>query len=434
MKKIFLVFIILFSVSLFADEFEDEFSDSEFADNSGGSESSLSGFELDGSVVIEQGGAISNDGALDNASRTWVLETRKLRLKTLKTNDNGGLYASVDLVRDDVINDSYIDFRELRLVADMLFINDLFPKNWRANFLGQDLEYLKDSSTSLRITNYFGKVTLDMVYTPEFAPDTIPTGCYLTTYDPNSGRIITSEDSPYIDCSSYDASTNDVSNEVNDYEFAADLKTSVVGQELSLYFYRGYYKNPKSMRYDNSIFYALYPRLNAYGASSEGQIGPGIFTMEYGYYDSIDDTDTNLLIENSMHKYLLGYKVDLNANLTIGAQVYCEYMTDYDKYKMMYMMMNGNSDYGMKEESQFTYTLRVMINAQQQTLWFTLFSYIRPEDHDSFTKLDISKQIDNNFKVVAGANIFTGNREFSGREFGSLQDSDNVFVRFQYNV
>ena len=444
--KLLLILSLLFSAPLFADDFEDE-----FAQAGSGSAAVRSDFEFFGSLELEQGHAIANSGALKDSNRDTVMANRRFKLKTMKTNDKGGLYAKIDFVRDDVTNQTFTDFRELRLqykiaswmdlsagkqvstwgVGDMLFINDLFPKNWVANFSGRDMEYMKDSSTSIRTTSYFGPITWDVVYTPKFAPDTTPSGCHLTTFDPNSGSIITSEDMPpdAIDCTAENDANGRVTNADNDGEIATAVKFQIAGQDISFYGYRGFYKNPKNMENSTGSLKAYFPRLNAYGMSSEGQIGPGIFTFEYGYYDNQEKAESNPLLENDLHKYIVGYKMDVTGQLTIGAQVYGEYMTSHDKY----LISQGGSIYA-KKENQLTYTLRIMYKMQQETLFLNLFTYIRPDDHDSFTKIDLTKRLDNNFSVVVGASIFTGKDGYEGREFGSQRDSDMAYVRFKYDL
>ncbi len=440
--KWLLILSLLFSTNIFADDFEDE-----FASEASSGAAARSDFEFYGAIELEQGYQVSDAGALKAAKRDIVMANRRFKLKAMKTNDRGGLYAKIDFVRDDVTDYSFVDFRELRLqykvadwmdlsvgkqvstwgVGDMLFINDLFPKNWQANFMGRDMEYMKDSSTSVRVTNYFGPVTWDIVYTPKFAPDTVPTGCHLSTYDPNSGAIITMPSS--YDCNAENTASGRVNNNSEDGEWATQIKTTISGLDFALYGYHGFYKNPRNMAGTPGSMAAYYPRLNVYGASMEGQIGPGILTWEYGYYDNREQDIDNPLIENDMHKYLVGYKIDLTGQLTIGTQVYGEYMTDYDAYKKAY-----GTKPGIKKENQLTYTLRVMYKAQQETLFFNLFSYIRPDDKDSFTKLDVTKRLDNNFSVVLGASIFTGKDGYEAREFGSHRNDDLVYVRFKYDL
>jgi hypothetical protein len=299
------------------------------------------------------------------------------------------------------------------------------------------MEYMKDSSTSARFTSYFGPVTWDVVYTPKFAPDTTPTGCHLSTYDPNSSSIVTSTDiiasKPAYDCNGENSASGRVNNNSEDGEWATSIKTTVAGLDFALYGYHGFYKNPRNMAGTPGSITAYYPRLNVYGASMEGQVGPGILTWEYGYYDNREDNPKALMLENDLHKYLVGYKIDLTGQLTVGVQVYGEYMTDYDQYKSLYVK-NNKTNKGVKEENQLTYTLRIMYKMQQETLFFNLFSYIRPDDHDSFTKVDITKRLDNNFSVIVGASIFTGNDEYKSREFGLHKDDDMVYARFKYDL
>lgn len=443
MKQLLLTALLLSNLS-FANDFGDDFSE---APSSGGG-FQMVGLEFTGFAEIEQGANISGTGPHAQAGDNYVMANRRLRLKTSKTSDKGGVYAKVDFVKDDIINETYIDIRELRLqytpfdwmdlsigrqvstwgVADMLFINDLFPKNWVANFQGRDMEMLKDTADSLRITNYFGGNTLDMVYTPQFSPDTTPTGCYFNAYDPNSGTIAMNNST----CSS----TKTADKKDRDFqngEFAAQLKRDMIGQQVALYYYHGFWKQPKGLDVSGGAgnYAPFYPKLDVYGASTEGQIGPGIFSAEYGYYDSKDDSEgNNAFIENSLMKYLLGYKVDLNANWSVGAQWYQEWMQDYDQYEESMQMM-PNYKY-RKKEFQNTYTVRVTFKAQQETLWVNLFTYIRPEDKDSFTKLDVTKKLDNNFSITAGVNIFTGEDNYTDRDFGMLRNDDNAFIRAKY--
>jgi len=433
----------------FSDEFSDEFEDAFAAEAGKEGIGTVLGFVFTGMVELEQGMNITQTGPKfeGESSDDWVMANRRFRLQTQKTTKKGGFFAKIDVVRDDISNDTYVDIREMRLqytplkwldlsvgkqvstwgVADMLFINDLFPKNWNANFLGRDMEYLKDSSTSLRLTSYLKKWTWDVVYTPEFAPDTTPTGCYLNVFDPNSGQIISNPDG----CDYENMAGGRKSRDVNDSELAMNLNRYVGAHQISFYAYRGFFKNPKSLQGSGTAedpFRPFYSRLNVFGASTEGQFGPGIFTSEFGYYDSKDDPNgDNPLVENSKVKYLLGYKMDVNANLTLGAQWYVEQYLDYDAYEASVGFQPSR-----KREFADTFTLRVMYKAQQETLLFNLFTYVRPDDKDAFLKLDVSKRLDDNFSIIAGVNVFDGKEGFESREFGMLKYDDNAFVRFKY--
>jgi hypothetical protein len=199
--------------------------------------------------------------------------------------------------------------------------------------------------------------------------------------------------------------------------------------EIALYGYTGSYKNPRSLSVTDGVLGPYYPDLKVIGASGEGQLGPGIFSFETGYYYSPEDKNgANPLIENSYFKYLLGYKVDVSAHLALGVQWYQERMMDYEAYSQS---MQANPY--RKKEAHNTFTLRVTYKAQQETLWFNLFSYIRPEDKDGFTRLDISKRLDDHFAITLGANVFTGKAHYEDREFGMMRHDDNIYLRLKYN-
>ena len=101
---------------------------------------------------------------------------------------------------------------------------------------------------------------------------------------------------------------------------------------------------------------------------------------------------------------------------------------DYDAYEST-MFMNPYR----KKEAHNTYTVRLTYKDQQETLWASVFTYYRPQDNDSFTRIDITKRLDNNFSVTLGAAIFTGKDHYEDREFGMLRHDDNIFVRLKYN-
>ena len=207
------------------------------------------------------------------------------------------------------------------------------------------------------------------------------------------------------------------------------MKKKLGPLEFVLYGYDGFYKNPKGVLFNGETLVPYYPGLSALGASAEGQIGPGIFSAEAGYYDSREDRDgSNPLVENSTFKYLVGYRLDIDAHLSAGAQWYREIMMDYAAYRASV----GNNPYSRKK-NQDTFTLRLTYKAKQETLWITLFSYIRPQDKDSFTRLDISKRLDNHFSITAGVNLFTGTEHYEDREFGMQRHDDNLFLRLRYN-
>ncbi|MBD3296764.1 MAG: hypothetical protein GF392_05295, partial [Candidatus Omnitrophica bacterium] len=68
--------------------------------------------------------------------------------------------------------------------GDLIFLNDLFPKDYVSFFSGRNNEYLKLPNDALRAFLYSDIVNLDFVWIPFFRPDEYPRGHRLTFYDP----------------------------------------------------------------------------------------------------------------------------------------------------------------------------------------------------------------------------------------------------------
>jgi len=452
MKKLLITLMVLSNFAVHADEF------SEFeteATSSATTVASDSALNLSGFVDFEQGAIITDQGPSqeDGVERDYVLANRRLRLKSTKSFQSGSMYFMVDFNHDEVIGENKIDIREAKFVTtagentdlsigrqvstwgvgDLLFINDLFPKNWVANFQGREMDMLKDPADSLRVTHYKDSWTFDLVATPKFAPDTTPTGCRFSVFDPNQQKVVSSADA----CSSSNTVKRN-GNSVDEGEVALSIKKKLGGHQLAIYGYKGFYKNPRGLQTgtlsDNSTGYlGYYPKLEVYGFSDEGQVGPGILSLEFGYYNSKEDTKgDDYLVENSTLRYLAGYKMDLSASFSFGVQWYQEKMLQYDDYKESYLT-NNSANYAYRlDETRNTYTLRLGYKAMQDTLYINLFSYIRPEDKDAFHKIEVTKRVNDQMQLTVGANIFEGDDNYQDREFGMLKDSDNIFTHLKF--
>ncbi len=408
---------------------------------------------------MELGGHIGPDGA---QRRELVLNDRLLRLQTSLHAERTSLLLKLDVrddsvtgvreaqIREGVIKLTPVSWLDVRAgqqvttwgVGDLVFINDLFPKNWVAMFLGRDPEFWKDPAPALRLSAYFGRWTAEVVYHPEFAPDTTPTGCRFSVFDPNSQQLAAFPGT----CGTSPAPPGQ-DGEFDDGEVAGRLKARVGSYELALYAYTGFFKSPRGLQWADAagtptgntgplpgagdvLLVAYHPRLNVYGASAEGQLGPGIVSLETGFYDSRDDPDgTNPLVENSLWKYLAGYRLDWSAHLATGVQWYRERMEDHDAYLAT---RDPQLAVAPREETRDTYTLRVTFKLQQETLWLSLFRYERPQDEDRFSKLDLSKRLNDNLLLAAGVNLFDGEAGFEDREFGMLRNDDNAFTRLRF--
>ena len=72
--------------------------------------------------------------------------------------------------------------------GDLLFINDLFPKDFISFFIGRDPEYLKAPSDAVKLSLFSPVVNFDLVYTPRFDADRFIDGSRISFFNSQLGR------------------------------------------------------------------------------------------------------------------------------------------------------------------------------------------------------------------------------------------------------
>lgn len=316
----------------------------------------------------------------------------------------------------------YMDIKAGRQIltwgtGDLVFINDLFPKDWQSFLIGRDTEYLKAPSDAIKLSIFTDLVNFDLIYTPKFDSDRFITGERLSYW--NGFRIAGS-----------DSIVRPIKpdNWIEDDEWAIRLSKNLRGNEFALYGYRGYWKSPGGL--DPVSFKHIFPELNVYGISIRGQVGKGIGNIESGYYKSGNDsTGSNPFINNSQFRFLAGYEQDLPwlaSDFTIGLQYYVEHMMDHDEYLRTLPLGSNSAD-----ENRHLFTIRITKLYMNQNLTFSLFTYYSPSDEDLYIRPNISYKISDNFKTELGANLFSG--EYPHTFFGQFQDNTNIFVAVRYS-
>ena len=367
------------------------------------------------------------------------LETEKQLGRFIVRNTTDFYYDSVpeDHSVDLEKGEGFIDLRELSIsfsafdfmdikagrqiltwgTGDLVFINDLFPKDWQSFLSGRDTEYLKAPSDALKASIFTDTVNIDIVYTPKFDSDRFITGERLSHWN---GSRIAGRDSII----SADRPDNWLDND----EWAVRFSKNIKGNEFALYGYQGYWKSPGGI--DESTFRYIFPRLNVYGASFRGQVGKGIGNIEAGYYDSRDDNSgDNPFVNNSQFRFLVGYEQDLPrfaSDLTAGIQYYLEHMMDHDEY-----LSNLPSGSAAADEDRHLLTLRITKLFLNQNLTCSLFTYYSPSDQDLYIRPNVNYKFTDNLEGEIGANIFSG--EYPHTFFGQFHDNTNIFTAVRYN-
>jgi len=264
--------------------------------------------------------------------------------------------------------------------GDLVFLNDLFPKDFISFFAGRDDEYLKAPGNAARFTWYSDAINADFVWTPIFEPDIYLTGERFSFYSPQAGENIAP--SPPFHAPEPDES-------FSNGEFALRLYRTVESTEYAVYAYRGFFKQPP------------FAEMNAYGASFRRPAGPGLFNIETSHYDS--DTDQT--------RFLLGYEWEAQPRFTVGLQYYLE---RNEAAKNRYMLTN-----------------RLTYRAGMDKYTWSLFTFYSPSDDDYYFRPQFTYRHSDDWSLTAGANLLGGDETHTF--FGQLDDASNAYVRVRYH-
>ncbi|MEE4184310.1 MAG: hypothetical protein V2J12_00940 [Gammaproteobacteria bacterium] len=408
----------------FADDWGDEWDD-------GGAASSgwlpVSGF-IEGAL-----GSRWNEDA--GVGRRATLADLRVRLESGWENDTFSVTVKGDLLTDFIDQQLVADLRDVSVAfsprdrldvkagrqvltwgtGDLLFLNDLFPKDFVSFFAGRDDEFLKAPSTSLRVTQYTDVVNVDFAWTPKFKPDNFITGERFSYFSPFVGAII--GDTPPLAVDRPDSG-------LQDGEYALRLFRNVRGVEYAVYGYYGFFKTPSQV---NAPFDLTFAPMASVGASVRRPLGPGLFNAETVYYDSRDDRDgTDPAIVNSQVRLLLGYEWEAVRNFNVGLQYYLEHVRDYGA-------LRANSPFPEFEPPQNRHVLtnRLTYRTLQDKLTWSLFTFWSPSDHDLYLRPVLNYRGSDAWNIAAGLNLIGGRDPFTF--FGQFEDNSNAYFRVRYN-
>lgn len=296
----------------------------------------------------------------------------------------------------------------------LVFLNDLFPKDWRSFFMGRDAEYLKAPSNSAKVSFFTELANVDLVYTPKFESDRYIDGEYISFFSGLEDRLVGRDN--ILD--------TDVPDEwfEND-EVSARIYKNINNYELALYGYWGYWKKPAGMNLDDE---ATFPALNVYGGSIRGQVGPGIGNMEVAYYDSTKSRGgTNGEVDNSEIRYLIGYAQELWTDSNCEIQYYVEQMLDYGNY------LDVHDPKYPKDEFRHVITMQFIQQFMNQNLTLSFDGYYSPSDEDAYLRPGVQYKVSDRMTVGCGANIFIGANEQTF--FGQFTNNSNVYSSVRYS-
>lgn len=384
------------------------------------------GVDLSGFVQLHGAVRSSNVDCPAGTTCSVPFNDQRVQLKAEGGNESGDLAfsAKIDLLHDATLDDSdsevresYIDYNADNFtlrggrqiitwgVGDLLFINDVFPKDWIAFYGGLPLEYLKRGSDALKLDLFLASTTLEIVIA-DFRADRLP----------DSRRFVLDRPFP--------SSLPRMINNPAGLEVALKLSGDFGGWDSAVYASRGYYHSPALTQTATEVRGA-FPRLDTVGASLSGAFANGVLNLETGYYDSTDDRNGNdPAIENSQARFLIGYSRQVVQDTSIGIQAYAEWMQDHDTYKR-----SLPAGFAQRDEVRTVATMRFTQRYLHQTLSFNLMAFVGLSGNDSYLIPSIRYALNDNFWAELGANIFNGSR--SGM-FGALGDKDNIYLTMRH--
>lgn len=368
----------------------------------------------------------------DGSDFKWAEE--KLQLKLSADRAPFFVFLKSDLSYDHIDDEEDLEFREAYLdylsdywdvragrqiitwgVGDLIFINDIYPKDYEAFFSGRPIEYLKIGSDAVKIGIYPESVSAELVIIPFFEPNNLPRKSRFHQFDPLHFITERHKEEP--------------STTFENSEIALRVYRYLAGFDTSLYFYSGFFRQqalqPDSLVSPTRLDF-FHPELNVYGASIQGRALGGITSVEAGFYDSREDRNgENPMIPNQSVRFLLGYQRQLWEDFTAGMQYYALYMLDYNQYEK-----NVPPGFPQEKEWQDLFTVRLTHLFMHQTLRLSFFSFWSLSDGDYLLIPEIKYKFTDHIWAAAGSNIFGGGEEWN--QFGSLDENDNLYVQARY--
>ena len=397
--------------------------------------SAAQGLEFHGFVQGNYSARVARSASTDPTD-DFLLGDHRLQLELDSVSDSGAVsfLAKVDLFHDAVVGEADLDVREAYLtfegdradirvgrqiltwgVGDLVFINDVFTKDWTALIAGRPLQYLKVGSDGANLNLYLGNLSAQVVAIPFFTPDRLPTGRRLVAYNSLPGVAL---------------ETRTPDQTVENTEVAGRLYGYLGRFDTAFYAYRGFWHSPPGLELDPALGNAgavqFYSPLSVYGASVQTSMATGVLSAEFGFYDSRDDRDgRNPGIENSQVRGLVGFQQPFGDELTLTGQYYVERMLDAEAYL-------ETLPPGLPERSgtRHNITGRLTRTFDYQTYQLSLFAWVSPNEEDYYVNPELRYTVSDEAWLAVGANVFGGSADHTF--FGQFDRNDNLYTTLRY--
>lgn len=301
--------------------------------------------------------------------------------------------------------------------GDLLFLNDLFPKDWESFFAGREMDYLKRAANSLKLGYFTSALNVDFVWTPVFEPDNTLDGQRFSYFSPFTGQETAAPPRMISERPQKKAGNG---------EFGLRLSRKVDSVEWATYLWRGYFKQP--LGYDLQLGLPYYPRLNSLGGSVQGNVLAGIFNVEMAWYHSEEDTSgIDPLVPNSQVRFLVGYQQEVVPRLTGAVQWYAEWTLDHDA-----LLRNSLAPQWEPDEWRQVLSMRLTQRMMRDNLILSLMSLYSPTDNDFFVLPSVSYRFSDSLSTELGGRFLGG--EEGHTFYGQHRNNSSLYARFRARI
>ncbi|MBI3911348.1 MAG: hypothetical protein HY320_10505 [Armatimonadetes bacterium] len=353
----------------------------------------------------------------------------RLQLDLSQKAPRWGFLAKTDFVYDPAAvqgSSAHVDLREgyltwhgrsldLRIgkqiitwgVGDLIFLTDLFPKDWVSFITGAPIEYLKKGSTAVKANYYLDDWSLEAIFIPTFQRDTFPIGEKLTHFVPF----------PEATASRLVLPPRTLANA----ELALRASRMIGGYSTSLYLFRGTDPMP-SFHFDPATTtVTVRPhRLNMVGASAQGDLRGTLLSGEFAYYDTEDSAGTDPEIANPSLNLLLAAERVLRDKRTASVQLFFGDMLHHGRYEA-----SLPTGFPRQRQLRKTVTLRLRDSLRRDTFRPTVFLLYNLDDQDFFVKAEYEQDLTPGTWYALGVNLFGG--KFRHTLYGQFRGNENIY-------
>ncbi|MDO8586942.1 MAG: hypothetical protein Q7T82_07860 [Armatimonadota bacterium] len=368
----------------------------------------------------------NNSSQRINTSSRFPAELLKLenraQLELIHSGTKLGWHSKTDFIWDPDNRFSRVDAREAYLtnkssrldltlgkeiitwgVGDLIFLTDVFPKDWVAFITGAPIEYLKKGSIAAKADYYVRGTTVEGIWIPVFEGDTLPAGNKLAFFSPFPPDASVREVDPPTTFGNSQVGLR-VSRMIHDYD-------------TSLYLYSGWDPRPSPNFASSSL---EHHRLKMPGLSFQGPFRGSLLSGEFAYYRTEDTSGANPAIPNPSLRWLLGLERTLTGNRVVSFQFYQELMTDYGAYE-------SSLPVGFPSEPRLdtVITARYRDTLRGETVKRTIFALYRPSQRDYFINAEWRQDLSDTVWYALGINLFGGR---AWTTYGQFEKDSNLYV------